>query len=93
MSALERRPAAIGIAALSALLTAVAARRPWVRGTVDDAMVGGSLQEATGEEAVTGFVALGLVILAGAARARRGDRPEDAAGVEDDPQDESGHAE
>lgn len=69
MSALERRPAAIGIAALSALLTAVAARRPWVRGTVDDAMVGGSLQEATGEEAVTGFVALGLVILAGAVAA------------------------
>ena len=59
--ALAGSRSAIGIAALSALLTAVAVRRPWVRGTVDDAMVGGSLQEATGEEAVTGFVALGLV--------------------------------
>lgn len=69
MSRLTRRPAAIAIAALSALLTAVTAGRPWVRGTVDDAMVGGSLQEATGQEAVTGFVALGLVILAGAVAA------------------------
>lgn len=69
MSALTRRPAAIAIAALSALLAAITAGRPWVRGTVDDAMVGGSLQEATGQEAVTGFVALGLVVLAGAVAA------------------------
>ena len=69
MTALTRRPAAIAIGALSALLAAVTARRPWVRGTVDDAMVGGSLQEATGQEAVTGFVALGLVVLAGAVAA------------------------
>ena len=69
MSALSGRPATIGIAALTALGTAVAARQPWVRGTVDDAMIGGSLQEVTGQEAVTGFVALGLVVLAGAVAA------------------------
>lgn len=69
MSALTRRPAALAIAALSALVVVVTAGRPWVRGTVDDAMIGGSLQEATGQEAVTGFVALGLVILAGAVAA------------------------
>lgn len=69
MSRLTHRPATIAIAALSAVLSAVAAGRPWVRGTVDDTMVGGSLQEATGQEAVTGFVALGLVVLAGAVAA------------------------
>ena len=69
MSTLSGRPATIGIAALTALGTAVAARQPWVRGTVDDAMIGGSLQEVTGQEAVTGFVALGLVVLAGAVAA------------------------
>jgi uncharacterized membrane protein (TIGR02234 family) len=69
MSVLSGRPAVIGVAALTALATAVTARQPWVRGTVDDAMVGGSLQEVTGQEAVTGFVALGLVVLAGAVAA------------------------
>lgn len=69
MSALSGRPAAIGVGALTALGTAVAARQPWVRGTVNDAMIGGSLQEVTGQEAVTGFVALGLVVLAGAVAA------------------------
>jgi uncharacterized membrane protein (TIGR02234 family) len=69
MSALTGRGGAIAVGALSALLTAVAARRPWVRGTVEDAMIGGSVQEATGQEAVTGFVALGLVVLAGAVAA------------------------
>ena len=69
MSAWTGRPATIGLAALTALGTAVAARQPWVRGTVDDAMIGGSLQEVTGQEAVTGFVALGLVVLAGAVAA------------------------
>ncbi|MDO5501749.1 MAG: Trp biosynthesis-associated membrane protein [Actinomycetia bacterium] len=65
MSALTRRPAAILIAGVAALLAPILARQPWVRGTVDDAMIGGSLQQASGDEAVTGFVALGLVILAG----------------------------
>jgi uncharacterized membrane protein (TIGR02234 family) len=69
MSALTGRPAVIGLAALTALGTAVTARQPWLRGSVDDAMIGGSLQEVTGQEAVTGFVALGLVVLAGAVAA------------------------
>lgn len=69
MSALTRRPAAILVATASALLATVTAPRPWVRGSVDDAMVGGSIQEVTGQEAVTGFVALGLVVLAGAVAA------------------------
>lgn len=69
MSALTQRPATMLIAAASALMAAVCAGRPWVRGTVDDAVIGGSLQEATGQEAVTGFVALGLVFLAGAVAA------------------------
>jgi uncharacterized membrane protein (TIGR02234 family) len=69
VTALTRRPAAILIATLSALMATATAGRPWVRGTVDDAMVGGSIQEVTGQEAVTGFVALGLVVLAGAVAA------------------------
>lgn len=69
MSFLTKRPGAILIAGLSTLLAAATAGRPWIQGTVDDAMIGGSLQDATGDEAVTGYVALGLVILAGAVAA------------------------
>ena len=69
MSGLGRRPAAIGIAAAAALLTVVVVGRPWVEGVVDDAMIGGSTQQVTGDEAVTGIVALGLVLLAGAVAA------------------------
>lgn len=66
---LTGRPATIVLGALTALLTVVTAGRPWVRGTVDDAMIGGSLQEVSGDQAVTGIVALGLVVLAGAVAA------------------------
>lgn len=69
MSGPTGRPAVMAIAALTALGTAVTARQPWLRGTVDDAMIGGSTQEVAGQEAVTGFVALGLVVLAGAVAA------------------------
>lgn len=69
MNALTSRAGAIGIAAVSALTAAATAGRPWIQGTVDDAMIGGSVQEATGDQAVTGYVALGLVILAGAVAA------------------------
>ena len=60
MNALTSRAGAIGIAAVSALTAAATAGRPWIQGTVDDAMIGGSVQEATGDQAVTGYVALGL---------------------------------
>lgn len=66
---LGRRPAAMGIAALATLLAIIVGGRPWVEGTVDDAMIGGSLQQVPGDQAVTGFVALGLVVLAGAVAA------------------------
>lgn len=69
MSFFTRRPGAILIGAVAALLTVIAAGRPWIEGTVDDAMIGGSLQQVTGDEAVTGIVALGLVLLAGAVAA------------------------
>ena len=69
MSFFTRRPGVILLAAVSALLAIILAGRPWVTGTVDDAMIGGSLQEVTGDEAVTGVVALGLVLLAGAVAA------------------------
>lgn len=69
MSFLRGRPAAILIAALAALLAVILAGRPWITGTVDDAMIGGSVQTVTGAEAVTGTVALGLVILAGSVAA------------------------
>lgn len=69
MSFFTRRPGAILIGAVGALLSVVTAGRPWVEGTVDDAMIGGSLQQVTGQEAVTGIVALGLVLLAGAVAA------------------------
>ena len=69
MSALTSRAGTIVIAGVSALIAAATAGRPWIQGTVDDAMIGGSLQEATGDQAVTGYVALGLVILAGAVAA------------------------
>lgn len=69
MTFLRGRPAAILIAGLTALLAVVLAGRPWITGTVDDAMIGGSVQTVTGAESVTGIVALGLVILAGAVAA------------------------
>lgn len=69
MGFLGRRPAAILIGAVAALLTVIAAGRTWIEGTVDDAMIGGSLQQVSGDEAVTGIVALGLVLLAGAVAA------------------------
>ncbi|NLW98986.1 MAG: Trp biosynthesis-associated membrane protein [Actinomycetales bacterium] len=69
MSVLTRRAGAVLIGALAALLTVIAAGRPWIEGTVDDAMIGGSLQQVGGDEAVTGIVALGLVLLAGAVAA------------------------
>ena len=69
MSFFTRRPGAVLIGALGALLSVITAGRPWIEGTVDDAMIGGSLQQVTGDEAVTGIVALGLVLLAGAVAA------------------------
>lgn len=69
MSRLAGRPAAVLLGAVTALLTVIVAGRPWVVGTVDDAMIGGSRQEISGEQAVTGIVALGLVVLAGAVAA------------------------
>lgn len=69
MGFLARRPGAMLLAALAALLVIITASRPWVEGTVDDAMIGRSVQQVTGEQAVTGSVALGLVLLAGAVAA------------------------
>ena len=69
MSFLRSRPGTIVLAAVTALLAVILAGRPWITGTVDDAMIGGSLQSVTGTDAVTGLVALGLVILAGSVAA------------------------
>ena len=52
MSFFTRRPGVILLAAVSALLAIILAGRPWVTGTVDDAMSGGSLQEVTGDGVV-----------------------------------------